>query len=380
MEGKKRKEGKERKERNSIPSLQNVNFIIETYLERDVSRFTLHVSRLTKNSMSAKPSRESGKNSQSVHLISIIFIITLTITLYANAAFDDDFTGARARGMGGAFTALADDADGLLTNPAGLSHISAKPSRELGTAQQLTATMATLYAGLSDGSSITQNLVGYAHSQPQKGAIGFIWKRLSVSNLYSENIFAIGLAKQYSFGVDEKMRILSVGGTIRLLHWSAIPIIGADGGIIEDIHGRTNIGFDAGLIFRPAASTPIAIALHNLNRPNIASENASIREQLPISVQLGIAASGENATWAMDLVFIRTQVDVRTGFEWQLYQDVFTIRMGFRLENLAWGTNVTFGASFRPNNSVRIDYAFVYPVGNVMDTFGSHRVSIVYDF
>ncbi len=314
------------------------------------------------------------------HILPFIILITLTITLYANAAFDDDFTGARARGMGGAFTALADDADGLLTNPAGLSHISVKPARESGIAQQLTATMATLYAGLSDGSSITQNLVGYAHSQPQKGAIGFIWKRLSVSNLYSENIFAIGLAKQYSFGVDEKMRILSVGGTIRLLHWSAIPIIGADGGIIEDIHGRTNISFDAGLIFRPTASTPIAIALHNLNRPNIASENASIREQLPISVQLGIAASGENATWAMDLVFIETQVDVRAGFEWQLYQNAFIIRMGFRLENLAWGTNVTFGASFRPNNSVRLDYAFVYPVGNVMDTFGSHRVSVVYDF
>ena len=50
------------------------------------------------------------------------------------------------------------------------------------------------------------------------------------------------------------------------------------------------------------------------------------------------------------------------------------------LENLAWGTNLTLGAGYKPSDSSRIDYAFIYPVNTISDTLGSHRVSIVYNF
>jgi hypothetical protein len=319
-------------------------------------------------------------------IISSVFpLLTDDFTLRAEAAFDDDFIGARARGMGGAFTALSDEADGVFINPAGLSRIAT---------QQLTATMATLYAGLSDESSITQNLVGYAYSNPKKGAMGFAWKRLSVSRLYSENIAAIGLAKQYKFGAEGKTRTLSLGTTIKLLHWGVTPIVGADGNIVEEIKGRTNIGFDIGIIFRPLENAPIAVAIQNINRPNIASKDSNISERLPVNVKLGVAVLGEKVSWAMDLGFKRTQVDVRAGFEWRLYlksgdfshksgdfsHDFLALRLGFRLENLAWGTNITLGAGFKPKKSVRIDYAFLYPVGNIIDTFGCHRMSVVYNF
>jgi len=314
-------------------------------------------------------------------IISSVFpLLTDDFILQAEAAFDDDFTGARARGMGGAFTALSDEVDGILTNPAGLSQIAA---------QQLTATMATLYAGLSDASSITQNLVGYAYSNPKRGAMGFAWKRLSVSSLYSENIAAIGLAKQYRFGSEANTRTISLGTTIKLLHWGVTPIVGADGNIVEAIKGRTNIGFDAGIIFRPLENAPIAVAIQNINRPNIASKDSNISERLPVKVKLGVAVLGKKVSWALDLGFKRTQVDVRVGFEWHLYQDILALRLGFRLENLAWGTNITLGAGFKPRksgdwftfvNAARIDYAFLYPVGNIIDTFGCHRMSVVYNF
>ena len=305
-------------------------------------------------------------------IISVAFVLLINyFALRAEAAFDDDFTGARARGMGGAFTALSDEADGHLTNPAGLSVIAG---------QRLTATMATLYAGLSDESSITQHLIGYSYSNSTIGAVGFAWKRLSVSGLYWENVAAIGLAKQYKFGSENKTRTFSLGATIKLLHWAVTPIMGADGNIVEDIEGRANIGFDAGIIFRPLENAPVAVAVQNINRPNIASKDSNISERLPISVKLGVAVLGEKVSWAMDLGFERTQVDVRAGLEWQLYRDILALRLGFRLENLAWGTNISLGASFKPNKSLRIDYAFLYPVGNIMDTFGCHRMSVVYFF
>ncbi len=306
-------------------------------------------------------------------LIQCPFVIIMLIIASnpLNAAFDDQFTNARARGLGGAFTAIADEVDGILVNPAGLSSIPA---------QQLTATGAILYAGLSDDSKITQNLVGYVYSQPQKGAVGFTWKRLSVSKLYSENTFAIGVARQYEFGAEDKRRTFLLGASVKLLNWSVTPIVGADGSIVEKFPDRTNIGVDAGIIFRPSPNTPVALAFQNLNRPDVASKGSIVKEKLPINSRLGIAVFGGRSAWAMDLVFKHAQVDVRTGFEWYFYQQVLVLRVGFRLENLAWGTNITTGASFRPTNNVRVDYAFVYPVGNVLETFGSHRVSVVYDF
>jgi hypothetical protein len=62
------------------------------------------------------------------------------------------------------------------------------------------------------------------------------------------------------------------------------------------------------------------------------------------------------------------------------YQGRALLRVGFKLENLAWGTNITLGGSIRPGDAIRLDYAFVFPVGNIEATLGSHRVSVVYDF
>jgi len=304
-------------------------------------------------------------------LFSLFVLLIDHSALYSEAAFDNDFTSARARGMGDAFTALSDEVDGVFTNPAGLPRIDT---------QQLTATMATLYPGLSDKTSITQNLIGYAYSNSAKGAVGFAWQRLSVSKLYWEDVVAIGLAKQYKFGSEDKTRFLSLGATVKLLHWSVTPIVNANGDIVEETKGRTNIGVDAGLIFRPLENAPIAISVRNINSPNIASEYSNINEKLPVSINLGVAVSGKKISWAMDLGFKRTQVDVRAGFEWRTYRDILALRLGFRLENLAWGTNISLGAGFKPKRNWRIDYAFLYPVGNIMDTLGCHRMSVVYSF
>ena len=67
------------------------------------------------------------------------------------AAFRDSFLGAKSMAMGGAYTALADNVDGTLVNPAGLSEIEG---------QQIIATMAALYMGLSDESLNSHSILG----------------------------------------------------------------------------------------------------------------------------------------------------------------------------------------------------------------------------
>lgn len=50
-------------------------------------------------------------------LITILFLQAALLC----AVFDDYIPSARARGMGGAFTAVADDATSIFFNPAGLA-------------------------------------------------------------------------------------------------------------------------------------------------------------------------------------------------------------------------------------------------------------------
>jgi long-subunit fatty acid transport protein len=63
----------------------------------------------------------------------------------ARAAYEDLGIGARAPGMGNAFTALADDVHAVHYNPAGLSHLDRG---------QLSTSYSKLYMGLSDGSNL----------------------------------------------------------------------------------------------------------------------------------------------------------------------------------------------------------------------------------
>lgn len=295
-----------------------------------------------------------------------------------HAAFEDGFIGARAFAMGGASTAIASGSDGLLVNPASISNL-ARLSGSDQLAQQLSATMAILHAGLSDEVSITQNLISYANSHPTRGALGLLWKRLNVSSLYSENYVIVGISKGYELASGEKGR-LSLGGAVKLLNWDTAPTIGANGHIVEDLPGRSQLSLDVGMIFSPSENIPIALSLQNLNTPNITSTKSPATEKLPLQVALGIGIFGADSTWGMDLVFKDSQVDVKVGIEQQFNRGKLLLRGGFRLENLAWGTNLTLGGGYRPSQSFRLDYGFVFPIGGIEDTLGSHRFSVVYDF
>jgi hypothetical protein len=296
----------------------------------------------------------------------------------ANGAFDDGFIGARAMAMGGASTAVAGDADGLLVNPASIANLTASAMSEQAV-QQLSATMASLHVGLSDETSITQNLLSYANAHPTHGALGLLWKRLNVSRLYSENYVVVGFSRNFAFAAGSGRR-LTLGGGVKFLNWDTAPTIGANGEIVEDLPGRSLFSFDAGLILRPSANIPIALSVQNLNTPNVASAEAAVIENLPLRVTLGIGIVGEHSVWGMDVTFREREVDVKVGIEQAFNQGNLLLRGGFRLENLAWGTNLTLGGGYRLSEHLRIDYGFVFPIGGIHDTLGSHRFSVVYDF
>ena len=316
--------------------------------------------------------------SRSILFLCLVAVGVADCPSQTDAAFEDGFIGARAYAMGGAFTAIGEESDGLLVNPASIASLRHQAKSRQST-QQLSATMARLHVGLSDETSITQNLISYAYSRPTRGALGILWKRLNVGELYFENYLLVGLSKSYDFGSKVKRRI-SLGGAAKLLNWDTAPTIGADGAVVEDLPGRSRLALDVGMIFRPSPNIPIALSLQNLNTPNIASTNSTSMENLPLQVMLGMGIVATNSTWGMDLVFRESAVDVKVGIESRFYDESLILRGGFRLENLAWGANLTLGGGYRPFRSLRIDYGFLFPIGGIRDTAGSHRFSIVYDF
>lgn len=304
-----------------------------------------------------------------------LLLFAFFLASQSEAAFRDNFLGAKSMGMGGAYTALADDVDGALMNPAGLSMIKA---------QQISTTMAVLYPGLSDDSSITQNIVGYANKSSDVNSFGVIWKRFGVGNLYSENILALSYARSLSLylskGEPNRQKNFSLGGTFKYMNWDSAPTVDADGKVVEDIPGWKGVSFDIGLVIWPSANTPVALSFQNLRRPDISSSKSKIKEILPFAARMGVAAINKKTTWVMDMSLKGGQVDLKIGLERKTLNNNLLLRTGIALENLAWGMNFTVGAGYKLSNSIRIDYAYVYPINTIIDTLGSHRFSIVYNF
>ncbi|MBD3182957.1 hypothetical protein GF312_11750 [Candidatus Poribacteria bacterium] len=314
-------------------------------------------------------------------MLKYIFYVLLILWFAdpALCAFEDDFLGAKSVAMGGAYAATADDVDGILANPAGMNLIKNR---------QIIATAAAMYVGLTDESPISQSILGYAHKHDGVGTMGLLWKRFDAGGLYSENILCLAIARPFLFSLkrnedenkeEDRRKNLFLGLAINLMNWDSAPTIGTDGQVVEDLAGWSGFGFDLGITVWPSDNIPVALVLENINTPNIASELSQVIEELPLSTRMGVAAIGESITWAMDLGLQEGQVDMKAGIE-KRYKSNLILRTGFSLENLAWGTNLTFGVSYKPDESVRIDYAFVYPVNSVAGTLGSHRISFVYDF
>jgi len=299
----------------------------------------------------------------------------LFVSFPLEGAFNDVYLGAKSVGMGGSCAALSNDVDGILVNPAGLNNVKN---------QQLIAVLGALYLGLSDDSLISQNILGYAYRQRRVGSVGILWKRFSVNDLYSEDVVAIALARDFGLYLkkseEKRKKNFSFGFAVNLLNWDSAPTVGADGKVIEDLKGWTGFSFDLGFLIWPSENIPVAFSLQNLTKPNIVSKSSMVEEELPRIARMGVAAIGERVTWVMDLSLTEGEVDLRTGLERQEYEGNVLLRAGFSLENLAWGTNLTLGAGYKPRKSLRIDYAFVYPINTISDTLGSHRISVVYDF
>lgn len=290
-----------------------------------------------------------------------ISALLASLHVVAWSAFDLERPGARAAGLGGAFCAVADDADAMFYNPSGLGLIETSI---------ISFNYVQLMTGLDDG-NLSDSRLGYVQPLGNVGTFGFTWYQRSLTNLYQENIFALGYGK----ALDEKENYV-VGGTLKILHQDfqdseAInqnPFFNA---------GTSKLGFglDVGGIFYLIQNFKAGVSLLNLNQPNMASGTGD--SIVPMKIRLGGAYTREAFLGTTEFMFFDNHYRFSLGGEAWWFDSVMATRLGLGVGDQDL-SELTMGVSLRLEQSGwigQIDYAFINSLGGLGGASGTHQVN-----
>jgi hypothetical protein len=295
------------------------------------------------------------------------------------AAFLDDGWGARPVGMGGAFSAIADDSNAPLFNPAGITQVQWN---------EMTAMYASLYSGLTlysgnDTVNLGQSYLAFV-AKPNRhfGSWGISWANFTTTHLYREDTVSLTYARNVGdlFPVFDNM--LSVGTNIKYLHRGVtLDSLTANDPVFAGGSTANALTFDLGLLFKPEegplAGFRAALVGQNLNQPNVGFQED---DAVPTDLRLGFAYQAQQIPWLvpdLDLEHRNGITEAHFGIESWLFHDTLGLRTGVNSDEVAAG--VSFYQAFDKKFGFRLDYGFTFPFF-IQDTNGSQRLAITLYF
>lgn len=280
--------------------------------------------------------------------------------------------GARAQALGNSYVAVADDADAIFENPAGLGQLENK---------SLAYTNVSLFFGGIEGDDLGQHVFSYAQPLGSKLGLGLGYERIG-SELMSENGAFLSLSYKLS-------KAFNLGLSAKYLFWS-VGDIPADNGRNDPLSNSSagNVGVDLGLMWQtPFKGANFGLMLKNLNQPNVASGTVAgdaDAGKLPMDVHLGVAYQ-LNAQSLVSVQFVRSDLSgdssdnrLLVGGETQLAGDLLLRAGGSKIfeEDATGDLNAGLGYKW---NKLLFDYAYHIPL-DLTETNGAHRFSFAYDF
>lgn len=302
-----------------------------------------------------------------VLLLSIIFFTAQQV----QAAFDDTYWGVRALGMGGAFTAVANDANAPLYNVAGTAF----------TAQnEVTLMGSRLFAGL-EGVEIASNYAGFVHPIDAKfGTISFAWSSISTPGLRREDTFNVGYARVLNdvLRLDSEVVELSAGLNVKYLMQEVKFGVNEDDmetfkgamtgdiGLLAMFSNGIGVGYTSKYVLPADIGFMEKDEVKNINVIGLSYYN----DELPyIKIPY--------FTVALDVIFRDGENSIRAGVESYVLDKKLAIRLGGREEAF----NIGFGYEFAFANETKlvIDYALELPM-QVEESYGSHFFSLSFKF
>ena len=302
-----------------------------------------------------------------VVLLSIVFFTAQQV----QAAFDDTYWGVRALGMGGAFTAVANDANAPLYNVAGTAF----------TAQnEVTLMGSRLFAGL-EGVEIASNYAGFVHPIDAKfGAISFAWSSISTPGLRREDTFNVGYARVLNdvLRLDSEVVELSAGLNVKYLMQEVKFGVNEDDmetfkgamtgdiGLLAMFSNGIGVGYTSKYVLPADIGFMEKDEVKNINVVGLSYYN----DELPyIKIPY--------FTVALDVILRDGENSIRAGVESYVLDKKLAIRLGGREEAF----NIGFGYEFAFANETKlvIDYALELPM-QVEESYGSHFFALSFKF
>jgi hypothetical protein len=169
-------------------------------------------------------------------------------------AFQDLGMGTRPLGMGGAFVAIADDANATMENPAGMAFFDKKDRFATFT-----------HSNLFGSGNLTRDFVSYTQADAGFGAFGLAWNRFSANldpEQYSEDSYVYAGAKLLSLS-DDKYPKLAVGWQAKYLRVDSSLSDAADGSTVGN-GTATGYGLGLGVMIKLRPSLSVGVMAQDL--------------------------------------------------------------------------------------------------------------------
>jgi len=291
-----------------------------------------------------------------------IIAIILLISSISYSAFYDAGAGARPVGLGGAFVGVADDANAMYYNIAGIYQV-----KEIA----FTATYSQYFAGIFD------NYVAVVLPFQKYGAIGVSWLNM-VADLYNENTFTLG----YSYPIDRD-NYIGIGVRMFLKNfgsneWTALNPI---------FDKKTATGFSANISLYSKLTDELSLgaSFENLNQPDV---SLSSKDLVPSIYRVGAKYKLFKGLFlTLEGDYRNSEIKGAIGSEYSVGVN-FLETLGIKGSDISfrggfgYGThnysNLSLGFSFfLPTKYIdgRLDYSFTLPFGFV-EGVTTHRFTI----
>jgi len=295
------------------------------------------------------------------------------------AAFLNADLGARPVGMGGAFSAIADDSNAALYNPAGIVQVQWN---------ELSATYANLFSGLdlhsgNDTVQLNQGFLAYTSRPiPRIGSFELSWSNFNASHLYREDTVALTYARNLGDFFPVLDNALALGVNLKYLHrsvtqdaFTASDPVFAGG---NSAHGQT---VDAGVLYHPNEGplTGLRFALvgMNLTQPDVGFQE---RDRVPLETRFGVAYQSKNMPWLVPDVDISRRdgiTGVAGGLESWLLHNTRGLLGGVNRDEGALG--LSYFQMIGKRFGLRLDYGYTIPFF-IDESGGSHRLALTMYF
>ncbi|MFA5779619.1 MAG: hypothetical protein WC947_05745 [Elusimicrobiota bacterium] len=300
-------------------------------------------------------------------LCSMLYALCSVYCLFG--AFDELNIGARPQGLGGAFTAIADDANALFYNPAGISNLKKA---------EFTSNYGRLFMGLDDNSSIGSSFIGYAQPTKKYGTPGISWYNLSLGSLYDETAIALSysypFSKYMSAGVSVKNLSRSFGSddyTRTAINTTGDEIRIEGDPVFDKGKKSSALTGDVGLFYSYSKNISLGISAKNITKPDIGLMNI---DKLSAVYRGGVSYKGDDYLFSFETVSKDSDINILTGAEKWFSQKNIAVRGGLSLGSRRWRT-ISVGSSLRFDN-FSFDYAFLWPLSGIKDTLGTHKIAL----